>query len=67
MREKALTVLEERLRAAAEICHKNASPENVALCIAIMGTMDRMYADLGHPEGSEERRKLRDVARGFRI
>ncbi|MCB1134933.1 MAG: hypothetical protein KDK78_01590 [Chlamydiia bacterium] len=66
IREQAYSVLEQRLITAADACSKNASPENMALCIGILATMDRALASWGHPVDSIQRTQLRELIVQFR-
>lgn len=67
MRGMTLEVLEDRLERAAEVCQRDACAENVALVLCTLGVMDRVLEDLGHPEASPSRQKLKSIALGFRI
>ena len=65
MRNMALMVMEERLVRAADVCAKNASPENVALCLALVGVVDEVWRTKGMPETDPLRRRLKQIATEF--
>lgn len=65
MRAHAYQVLVQRLETAADRCKRQASDENVALCLGILATLDAQLGELGQPVHGAERQKWRQLAAEF--
>jgi len=65
IREQTYRALENRLETAAGQCSKNPSPENVALCLGVLGVMDNILDEFGERVNSPARKRFRDIARSF--
>ncbi|SCA62979.1 hypothetical protein SCG7086_AG_00270 [Chlamydiales bacterium SCGC AG-110-P3] len=65
IREQTFVVLQDRLETSADTCTQHPTPENVALCLAILSVMDSVLGEMGVPPVSPERERLRDIARAF--
>jgi hypothetical protein len=66
MREQAYQLMADCLESSARTCSNDPSPVNIALCLAVIGVMDKMLGDFGRPETSSERQSLRDLAKSFK-
>lgn len=65
IREQTYTIMQDKLESAADACAQKPSPENVALCLAVLGVMDSILGEMGVPQASPERDRLRDIAKAF--
>jgi hypothetical protein len=66
MRQLALRVLENRLDRVATVCARDASPENIALVIAILSVLDTIWGEMGFDESYTERRRIRETVLAFK-
>lgn len=65
IRQGTLRVLENRLEESAALCSRTPSPENIALCLGVMGVMDSIWESFGEPTDSPMRRRFREIAKSF--
>lgn len=65
MREQALTVLENKLIEASENNLTHSAHKNAALCLGILGIMDRILDELGYPKNAKTRDRLSRIAKSF--
>jgi len=65
MRLQTFGILSQKLEKVATNCQRDASHENVALTLAVLGLLDQIMDELGYDKDHKDRKAFRDTARTF--
>lgn len=65
VRKQAYALYADKLEEVARQTKKDASPENVALCLALLGILDSIQESFGVPADDPNRQRLQNIAKAF--
>lgn len=65
MRLQSIQILENKLEEVSREAIRTPTDGLSACILAIVGTMDNAFKELGHPKESQSRRRLNEIAHGY--
>lgn len=65
VRRKTFLALTNRLESASRTCSATPTPQNAALCLAILGTLDAILAEFDVPADHPDRQRFRSIAKAL--